>query len=96
MIEINPDWMSIASALDAERANGTSRGPLHGIPVITKNNIATGDSLNITDGGLALLGSKAEEAFVVKNLRKAGVIILGTANESEDADHRSGMFFVLS
>lgn len=94
VIEINPDWQTIAQGLDNERANGTIRSPLHGIPILVKDNIATDDRMNTTDGNLALLGSKvADDAFVVKKLRAAGVVILGHANESEDADHRAVIDF---
>ncbi|KAK3641210.1 hypothetical protein LTR56_011450 [Elasticomyces elasticus] len=94
VIEVNPDWKDIAQALDAERASGKVRGPLHGIPVLTKDNIATNDKVETTDGNLVLVGSKvAGEAFVVRKLRAAGVVLLGHANESEDADHRAVISF---
>ncbi|KAJ6558480.1 amidase family protein [Mycena vulgaris] len=90
VIEINPDLYEIAASLDAERANGTTRGPLHGIPIVTKDNLYTDDKFNTTDGNLALLGSRwLKDATVIKKLRAAGVVLLGHANESEDADHRS-------
>lgn len=94
VIEINPDWQSIARTLDDERFQGLVRGPLHGVPVLTKDNTATLDRQSTTDGNLALLGSQVDEdAFVIKRLRAAGVVLLGHANESEDADHRAVMDF---
>ncbi|EMC98278.1 hypothetical protein BAUCODRAFT_146833 [Baudoinia panamericana UAMH 10762] len=94
VIEINPDWRTIAQGLDDERAKGVVRGPLHGIPILTKDNIATNDKVQTTDGNLALLGSKVSgDAFVVAKLRAAGVVLLGHANESEDADHRAVLAF---
>ncbi|KZV62379.1 amidase signature enzyme [Peniophora sp. CONT] len=94
VIEINPDLYEIAAKLDAERAKGTTRGPLHGIPIVSKDNIATDDGFNTTDGNLALLGSRVkQDAHAIKKLREAGVIILGHANESEDADHRAVISF---
>ncbi|KAK4507076.1 hypothetical protein PRZ48_000810 [Zasmidium cellare] len=94
VIEINPDWQSIAKSLDDERAQGIVRGPLHGIPVLTKDNIATLDKQSTTDGNLALLGSQVpDDAFIIKRLRAAGVVLLGHANESEDADHRAVIDF---
>jgi amidase len=90
VIEINPDALEIADQLDRERAQQGARGPLHGIPVLLKENIATTDQMQTTAGSLALLGScPAKEAFVVQRLRTAGAIILGKANLSEWANFRS-------
>jgi amidase len=90
MIELNPDALSIADALDAEREAQGPRGPLHGIPVVLKDNIDTADRMQTTAGSLALQGSIApEDAFVTKKLRQAGAVILGKANLSEWANFRS-------
>ena len=91
VIEINPDALQIADALDRERKSKGTRGPLHGIPVLIKDNIDTGDRMNTTAGSLALLGSPpANDAFVAAQLRKAGTVILGKTNLSEWANIRSG------
>lgn len=88
--EINPDAISIAAELDAERANGTTRGPLHGVPILIKNNIATDDKMNNTAGSFALLGAKVpRDSTLASKLRAAGVIILGKANLSQWANFRS-------
>jgi amidase len=90
VIEINPDALSIADALDAERAKKGPRGPLHGIPVLLKDNIDTADRMSTTAGSLALLDSKpARDAFLVTKLREAGAVILGKTNLSEWANFRS-------
>lgn len=90
VIELNPDAMAIADQLDAERAAGQSRGPLHGIPVFLKDNIDTGDRMQTTAGSLALVGKPAlQDAFVAKKLREAGALILGKTNLSELAGFRS-------
>lgn len=90
VIELNPDAMAIASVLDQERAAGQIRGPLHGIPVLIKDNIDTGDQMLTTAGSLALTFAPApDDAFVVKQLRAAGAIILGKTNLSEWANFRS-------
>jgi amidase len=90
IIEINPDALQIATKLDLERANGTVRSPLHGIPVVIKDNIDTGDQMLTTAGSLALThGPAPDDAFVVKQLRAAGAIILGKTNLSEWANFRS-------
>lgn len=69
VIELNPDALSIAAQLDAERANGTTRGPLHGVPILIKNNIATNDKMNNTAGSYALLGAKVpRDSGMVGNL----------------------------
>ncbi|HMD18594.1 MAG TPA: amidase [Terriglobales bacterium] len=91
VIEINPDALQIADVLDRERKAKGPRGPLHGIPVLIKDNIDTGDRMNTTAGSLALLGSRpANDAFVAAQLRKAGAVILGKTNLSEWANIRSG------
>lgn len=90
VLEINPDVLAIADALDEERAAKGSRGPLHGIPILLKDNIATADRMQTTAGSLALLGSQpARDAFVARKLREAGAVILGKANLSEWANFRS-------
>ncbi|MFN8220697.1 MAG: amidase [Fimbriimonadales bacterium] len=90
VIEVNPDALAIAESLDKERAAGKLRGPLHGIPVLIKDNIETGDRMMTTAGSLALLGNVAEhDAFIAAKLRKAGAVILGKTNLSEWANFRS-------
>ncbi len=90
IIELNPDAMSIAKALDAERKTKGPRSPLHGIPVLLKDNIATADKMQTTAGSLALLGAKPpRDAFLVTKLREAGAVILGKTNLSEWANMRS-------
>lgn len=90
MIEVNPDAVKIAAAMDDERKAGKLRGPLHGIPVLIKDNIDTADQMMTTAGALALLNNKAQkDAFIVKQLRKAGAVILGKTNLSEWANFRS-------
>ena len=90
VIEINPDALSIADAMDNERKNGKVRGPLHGIPVLIKDNIDTADKMQTTAGSLALEGHIAQkDSFVAKKLREAGAVILGKANLSEWANFRS-------
>ena len=90
VIELNPDALSIADTLDAERKRGQLRGPLHGIPVLIKDNIDTGDRMMTTAGSLALQGSPASrDAFIVQRLRAAGAVILGKTNLSEWANFRS-------
>ena len=89
LLEVNPDALAIADQLDAERKAGKVRGPLHGIPVLIKDNIATADRMETTAGSLALLGAKPpRDAFVVEQLRKAGAVILGKTNLSEWANFR--------
>jgi len=91
IIEINPEALKIAEALDAERHAGRSRGPMHGIPVLLKDNINTLAPLTTTAGSLALQGCvPPQEAVIAKRLRDAGAIILGKANMSEWANFRSG------
>ncbi|HEY7288302.1 MAG TPA: amidase [Vicinamibacterales bacterium] len=90
IIELNPDAPAIADRLDAERRNGHVRGPLHGIPVVIKDNIATADRMMTTAGSRALAGAPApKDAFIVARLREAGAIILGKTNLSEWANFRS-------
>lgn len=90
VIEVNPDARAIADSLDAERAAQKIRGPLHGIPVLIKDNIDTADKMLTTAGSLALMDSRpAKDAFIVSQLRKAGAIILGKTNLSEWANFRS-------
>jgi amidase len=90
VIEVNPDALEIAEALDGERAEGGPRGPLHGIPVIVKDNIESGDRMWTAAGSLALAGSiAAQDAPLVAGLRRAGVVLLGKANLSEWANFRS-------
>jgi amidase len=90
VIELNPESISIAEGLDLERKHGKIRGPLHGIPILVKDNINTGDQMLTTAGSLALMGNRAkEDAFVMKRLREAGVVLLGKTNLSEWANFRS-------
>jgi amidase len=90
VIEINKDALSIAAAMDKERKAGKIRGPLHGIPVLIKDNINTGDKMMTTAGALALQGNiAAKDAFIVTQLRKAGAVLLGKTNLSEWANFRS-------
>jgi amidase len=90
VIEINPDALAIADALDKERKQQHVRGPMHGIPVLIKDNIDTADRMHTTAGSLALLGSKpAKDSFVVQKLRESGAVILGKTNLSEWANIRS-------
>ena len=90
VIVVNPDAASIADALDAERKSKGARGPLHGIPIVIKDNIDTADRMATTAGSLALEGSiAARDAFIVQRLRAAGAVILGKTNLSEWANFRS-------
>jgi Asp-tRNA(Asn)/Glu-tRNA(Gln) amidotransferase A subunit family amidase len=90
VLEINPEALAIADSLDAERRAGRVRGPLHGIPVLVKDNIDTGDRMTTTAGSLALEGLRAgRDAFIVERLRDAGAVLLGKANLSEWANFRS-------
>jgi amidase len=90
VIEINPDALEIAAALDAERANGTVRSVLHGLPLLIKNNIATLDQMNNTAGSYSLLGATVpRDATVAARLRAAGVVLLGKSNMSQWANFRS-------
>jgi amidase len=90
VIELNPDALQIADALDEERQSGTIRGPLHGIPILIKDNFDTADHMTTTAGSLALEGHiAARDSFAVQKLRQAGAVILGKANLSEWANFRS-------
>ncbi len=89
VIEVNPDALAIAAGLDAERKAGKVRGPLHGIPVLLKDNIDTADKMQTTAGSLALVGQKVpRDARVVARLREAGAVILGKTNCTEWANYR--------
>ena len=90
VIEVNPDALSIAKERDRERKEGKVRGALHGIPVLVKDNINTGDKMMTTAGASALIGNIAkEDAFIIKKLRDAGAVLLGKTNLSEWANFRS-------
>ena len=90
VIELNPDALSIADAMDRERAAGKIRGPLHGIPVLIKDNISTGDKMHTTAGALAIADNIfKDDAFIVSKLRAAGAVLLGKTNLSEWANFRS-------
>ncbi len=89
VIEVNPDAIAIADELDKERRAKGRRGPLHGIPVLVKDNFDTADKMATTAGSLALVGSKpSEDSFAVKQLRKAGAVLLGKTNLTEWANIR--------
>ncbi len=89
IIEMNPDALAIADALDQERRSKGPRGPMHGIPVLIKDNIDTADKMMTTAGSLALVGSKpSRDSFVAQKLRSAGAVILGKTNLSEWANIR--------
>jgi amidase len=90
VIEVNPAAVEIAERLDAERRRRGPRGPLHGIPVLVKDNFDTRDKMETTAGSLALVGAEVpRDAFVVRRLRRAGAVILGKTNLSEWANFRS-------
>ena len=90
VLEVNPDALSIADSLDRERKSGRVRGPLHGVPILLKDNIDTADSMTTTAGSLALEGSiPLQDAFIAAKLRSAGAVLLGKANLSEWANIRS-------
>jgi amidase len=90
IIEINPEALQIADELDRERQERGPRGPLHGIPVLVKENMATRDQMQTTAGSLALFGSRVpRDAFTVARLREAGAVLLGKANLSEWANFRA-------
>ncbi len=90
IIELNPEAIEIAENLDRERKQGKIRGPLHGIPILVKDNINTGDRMLTTAGSLALIGNHAkQDAFLIQQLRKAGVVLMGKTNLSEWANFRS-------
>ncbi|MBK5356147.1 amidase [Pseudomonas sp. TH41] len=89
IIELNPDALAIAEMLDQERQRGHIRGPLHGIPVLLKDNIDTSDQMQTSAGSLAMVGQPAaQDAFIVQQLRTAGAVILGKTNLSEWANFR--------
>lgn len=90
ILEINPEALAIADQLDAERRASGPRGALHGIPVLVKDNLDTGDRMSTTAGSLALAGTRASrDSTVVANLRRAGAVLLGKTNLSEWANYRS-------
>src|SRR6478672_8408535 len=90
VIELNPDALAIADDLDKERKAGRVRGPLHGIPILIKDNIDTGDRMLTTAGSLALVAQPAaRDAYIVEKLRESGAVILGKTNLSEWANIRS-------
>ncbi len=90
VIELNPDVLSLAAESDRERKSGKVRGPLHGIPVLIKDNIDTGDRMMTTAGALVMVGHRAtQDAHIVRLLRDAGAVILGKTNLSEWANYRS-------
>jgi amidase len=90
VIEVNPDALAVADAMDRERREGRVRGPLHGIPVMVKDNIETADRMRTTAGSLAMLGARPErDASVVGRLREAGAVLLAKTNLSEWANFRS-------
>jgi amidase len=89
VIETNPDAPAIAAALDRERKEKGARGPLHGIPILIKDNIDTGDKMMTSAGSLALASSAAKDADLVKRLRESGAVLLGKTNLSEWANFRS-------
>src|SRR5258706_8078985 len=90
VLELNPDALAIADQMDKERKKGKVRSPLHGIPVLIKDNIETADKMHTTAGSLALLDAPTpkQDAAVAANLRKAGAVIMGKANLSEWANFR--------
>jgi amidase len=90
VLDINPDAIAIAERLDAERKSKGARGPLHGIPVLVKDNVGTSDRMTTTAGSLALEGSiPPKDSFVAARLREAGAVLLGKTNLSEWANFRS-------
>ncbi len=91
VLELNPDALAIADQMDKERKKGKVRGPMHGIPVLIKDNIDTADKMHTTAGSLALVDAPTpkDDAFVAKQLRKAGAVIMGKANMTEWANFRA-------
>lgn len=90
VIETNPEALTIADSLDKERRGSGARGPLHGIPVLLKDNVDTADGMTTTAGSLALAGSvPVRDSFIARRLREAGAVLLGKANMSEWANIRS-------
>ncbi|KAL7942794.1 amidase signature enzyme [Trichoderma barbatum] len=95
VVETNPDALNIAKSLDEDRASGSLRGPLHGIPVLIKNNIATLDKMDTTAGSQLLIGATVpRDAFVAQKLREAGAVILGKTNMSQWANYRARDFSI--
>ncbi|MBO0696457.1 MAG: amidase, partial [Verrucomicrobia bacterium] len=89
VIEVNPNAIAIATQLDNERQHGHVRGPLHGIPLLVKDNIATDDQMQTTAGSLAIYGNHVPgDAIIIQQLRAAGAIILGKSNLGEWANFR--------
>lgn len=92
VIEVNPDAIAIAKSLDEELKVGNKRGPLHGIPVLLKDNIDTHDKMSTTAGSRALIGSKPlQDSYIAQKLREAGAVILGKTNLSEWANFRGNL-----
>lgn len=92
-MELNPDALAIAASLDAQRAAGHVRGPLHGIPFLVKDNIASKDKMETTAGSWMLLGAVVpRDAHVLRRLREAGALLLGKTTLSEWADMRSNVY----
>jgi amidase len=90
VIELNPDALAVAKSLDAERKAGRVRGPLHGVPIMLKDNIPSGDRMTTTAGSLMMEGQRvAQDATMVRRLREAGAVLLGKTNLSEWANFRS-------
>jgi len=90
VIELNPDALAIADTLDGERRQKKIRGPLHGIPILIKDNLDTADKMSTTAGSLALVGAKpSKDSFMAQRLRQSGAVILGKTNLSEWANIRS-------
>jgi amidase len=89
VLEVNPDAMAIAAERDAERRAGRVRGPMHGVPVLMKDNIDTADRMLTSAGSLALLTHAPRDAFIVRRMREAGAVIIGKTNLSEWANFRS-------
>ncbi len=93
MLQVNPDVLTIATELDHERAAGQIRGPLHGIPFLVKDNIASKDKMETTTGSWALQGSIVpRDSFIVSQLRTTGAVLMGKATLSEWADMRSNNY----
>lgn len=93
LLQLNPEFLSIAATLDAERQSGLVRGPLHGIPFTLKDNIGTADNMETTAGSWAILGNIVpRDAHVIAKLREAGAVVFGKACLSEWADMRSSNY----
>lgn len=92
VIEVNPDALAIAAQLDAELKEGRKRGPMHGVPVLLKDNIDTHDQMSTTAGSRALSGSRPlQDSYIAMKLREAGAVIIGKANLSEWANFRGNL-----